>query len=442
MTPPRSGLRRHLQLSVIGAVGLALVVLIAAFNVLLRERLSADADNVLAARAAAEVATLQIRDSRVLVPEAPDAGELDARTWVFSGHRLIEGPRSDLVTERAAREMSSRSRGTQNVAATQRRLHVVPVLDHRRRVGSVVAEVSLVPYNKTAHTALVASLVLGGVILALVALAARYLISAALRPVAHMTAQAAAWSEADTGRRFALGPPHDELTQLAATLDSLLDRVATSLRHEQRFSSELSHELRSPLASVIAEAQLALRHPRTAAEHRAGYERVLASAQQMRRTLETLLSAARVQLQGVHGSGDASAAVRAAVNGCKPLAAEHGITVASVLAEHAFRIGVETEVAERVLAPLLENACRFGRSAVTVSALRRDGAVELHVADDGAGVPAADRQRVFEPGFSSGLNGAGLGLPLARRLARAAGGDVELADRDPGACFVVRLPAA
>jgi signal transduction histidine kinase len=442
MKRSRLSLRWQLQLSVIGAVGLALVILITAFNVLLRQRLSDDADNVLAARASAEAATLQIRDGRVVAPEGPDAGALDARTWVFSGRTVVEGPRSDPVTEHVARELSTRSRGTATVAATQRRLHVVPVLDHRRRrVGAVVAELSLRAYNKTAHAALIASLALGSLILVLVAIAARYVISAALRPVAHMTAQAAAWSEADTGRRFALGPPHDELTQLAATLDSLLDRVATSLRHEQRFSSELSHELRSPLASVIAEAQLALRHPRTAAEHR-GYERVLASAQQMRRTLETLLSAARVQLQGVHGSGDATAAVRAAVDGCKPLAAERGITVASVLAEHAFRIGVETEVAERVLAPLLENACRFGRSAVTVSALRRDGAVELRVADDGAGVPAADRQRVFEPGFSSGLDGAGLGLPLARRLARAAGGDVELADGDPGACFVVRLPAA
>ena len=438
----RLGLRWRLQLSVVGAVGLALVVLIAAFNVLLRERLSADADNVLAARASAEVATLQVHDGRVIAPEAPDAGALDARTWVLSGRRMIEAPRSDPVTEAAARRMGLRSRGAADVASTQRRLHVVPVLELRRRVGAVVAEVSLAPYDNTAHTALIASLVLGGVILVLVAVAARYVISAALGPVAHMTAQAAAWSQADTGRRFALGPPRDELTQLAATLDSLLDRVATSLRHEQRFSSELSHELRSPLANVIAEAQLALRHPRRSAEHQAGYERVLASAQQMRRTLETLLSAARVELQGPHGSGDASAAVRAAVDGCRPVADNRGISVASVLPEHAFRIGVETEVAERVLAPLLENACRFGMNTVTVSAQRSNGAVELYVADDGAGVPPRDRERIFEPGFSSGHASAGLGLPLARRLARAAGGDVELVDRGSGAIFVIRLPAA
>ena len=77
-----------------------------------------------------------------------------------------------------------------------------------------------------------------------------------------MTRQAAAWSEHDLDHRFALGEPHDELTELAATLDGLLDRLAASLRREQRFSAELSHELRTPLARVIAESELALRRDR------------------------------------------------------------------------------------------------------------------------------------------------------------------------------------
>ena len=185
---------------------------------------------------------------------------------------------------------------------------------------------SLRPYENTAHTALVASLVLGLAVLVVVAIAARGLISAALRPVSQMTAQAAAWSEAETGGRFGLGPPHDELTQLAATLDSLLDRVATSLRHEQRFSAEVSHELRSPLANVIAEAQLALRHAGSVEEYRAGYERVLASAQQMRRTLDTLLTTAQLELQRPHGTGDAAAAIHSAARSCQPLADRAGST--------------------------------------------------------------------------------------------------------------------
>ena len=65
-----------------------------------------------------------------------------------------------------------------------------------------------------------------------------------------MTEDAASWSEHDLDRRFDLGEPYDELTRLAATLDGLLERIAASLRHEQRFTAELSHELRTPLARI------------------------------------------------------------------------------------------------------------------------------------------------------------------------------------------------
>jgi two-component system, OmpR family, sensor kinase len=447
MTRLRIGVRRRLQLAVIGAVAVALSVLIAVFNLVLRERLNHDADNALLARASAELASLHISGQRLAAPEQVDAGAVDTGTWVFAGRTAIEQPRSDARTAHAAALLSAGPRRTLDVGATHTRLYAVPVLANGRRLGTVVAEISLRPYESTAETALIASLVLGGLVLAVVAVAARLAISAALRPVAYMSAQAEAWSEADTGRRFGLGPPRDEITQLAATLDRLLDRVATSLRHEQRFSAELSHELRSPLASIVAEAQLALRHARSLGEHRSGYEKVLASAEKMRRTLDTLVSAARVELQPTRGRGEASTAMHSAARGCEALARERGIDLV-IDANEAVRLGVDNDVAERVLAPLIENACRYGRSFVKVAAQRTDGTVELLVSDDGPGIPASDREQIFEPGFSGNgaladrpSGGAGLGLSLARRLARAAGGDVQLSDRGPGAHFVVRLPS-
>ena len=86
----------------------------------------------------------------------------------------------------------------------------------------------------------------------------RLAVTKALQPVADMTARAAEWSENDLDRRFELGPPHDELTALSATLNGLLARIASSLRHEQRFSAEMAHELRTPLSGVRGEAELAL----------------------------------------------------------------------------------------------------------------------------------------------------------------------------------------
>jgi signal transduction histidine kinase len=111
-------------------------------------------------------------------------------------------------------------------------------------------------------------------------------------------------------------------------------------------------------------------------------------------------------------------------------------------------VGVDTDVAERVLAPLIENGCRYGRQKVAVTIERDNGAVRFTVADDGPGVLADEREAIFEPGRRGAANGAGredgagLGLALARRLARAAGGDVEAEANGAGGRFTVRLPAA
>jgi signal transduction histidine kinase len=439
-------LRRRLLLSVLAALAVALVVLIGAFNLVLRERLSHEADGALAARAAAQLASLRVVGRAIAAPEAPDAAAPDTQAWVLGdAGRMLEQPPASPPVARAAERLSGSDRRTYDPSGTGTRLYAVPVVAGGHRLGTVVTAISLAPYDDTAQTALIASVALGVALLLAAALAARVLISAALRRVADMTAQAAAWSRIDSGQRFGLGPPRDELTALAATLDGLLDRVANSIRHEQRFSAELSHELRSPLASVIAEAQLALRHSRSGDERRDGYERILTAAQQMRRTLETLLAAARIEHQRSSGTGDASAAARAAARGCDPLAAAHGIEIAVHGPDVPVRVGIETDVAERVLAPLIENACRYGESLVTIGIERRNGSVLFTVVDDGPGVAEQDRERVFQPGWRSAAGekagrGAGLGLPLARRLARAAGGDVYAEVGGPGGRFAASLP--
>jgi signal transduction histidine kinase len=328
------------------------------------------------------------------------------------------------------------------------RLYAVPVVRDGRRLGTVVSAVSLRPYGETQRTALVASVIVALAALAAVAAVAGWLISRALRPVSLMTSQAADWSERDLDRRFSLGEPHDELTQLAATLDGLLDRLAATLRHEQRFSAELSHELRTPLTNVIAEAQFALRHARDTDEYRAGFEQVLQSANQMNRILDTLMAAARAQLDPQRTTSDVMVCARAAIDGCAALAVEHGIEIA--LDGAPTRAAADADLVERILAPLIENACLYGRSHVQVSVRKECAQVLCTVEDDGPGVAHSERDAIFEPGRRGGpgastataTRGAGLGLALARRLARTAAGDVDVAADGPGGSFVVRLQAA
>jgi two-component system, OmpR family, sensor kinase len=320
----------------------------------------------------------------------------------------------------------------------------VPVVRGGRRFGTLVAGVELRPYRETASTALIASIVLAGVLFALVMLASRSILRRALEPVAEMTRAAAVWSEHDPDRRFARGEPYDELSSLAATLDTLLTRLGNSLRNEQRFSSEMSHELRTPLARIHAEVELALKRERTPAEQREALESVGRSAQQMARTVEALVAVARVDGAAAHGSSDAHEAVEHAIETIRPARAEPAIAV-RVDGPRGVRVGVRADVVERILAPVIENACRHAGSEVVVEIGREGTNAAILVSDDGEGVEASDLERIFEPGVRVGAHpgeqSAGLGLPLARRLAAAAGGSIA-ATAGPGGRFTVRLPLA
>jgi signal transduction histidine kinase len=221
--------------------------------------------------------------------------------------------------------------------------------------------------------------------------------------------------------------------------------LAASLRHERRFSAEMSHELRTPLAKLMAEAELALRRERSESDYRESLEAVLRNAQQIERIVETLVSAAQhdAQPQGIANAVDVAEAVVAAHSHD---ASSRGVALELVKTPERVRVGVDQDLAERILHPVVENALRYGRGKVQVRVTRNGSSVLFAVDDDGPGVLADEHERIFEPAVRgsagrSTYTGAGLGLALSRRLARAVSGDVEAF---PGASghFVVRLPAA
>ena len=442
----RLGLRWRLLLVVLATVALVIAALVAGFNVLLARTLDGDARDLVRSRAAARVASLRIDHGHLSVSEAPDSRSSDAYVWVFAGARPLERPNTGAAVDRTARGLAAGPARFVDVARSDTRLYGTPVVAGGRRIGTVVAAVSLAPYEQTRKTALIGSLVFGAVVLLLVGVAASWLLAASLRPVVRMTRQAAAWSERELDHRFALGPPPDELTELAANLDALLDRLAASLRRERRFSAELSHELRTPLARVLAQTELALARERQPREYRQVLELVHRNAAQLARTVDALVAAARYESGASRGSADAEAVAAEAAAACRGLAAERRIDLKIAGPPHPLRVGVDAELAERVLQPVIENACRYGSSRVLVGIERRDSTVLYTVEDDGAGVEKDERERIFEPGTrgsageSNGNNGAGLGLPLARRLARSVSGDLVADASESGGRFMIRLP--
>jgi signal transduction histidine kinase len=438
----RLGLRRRLLLLMVTAVAVAVCGLVAAFDLVLDHSLQRDADTLVRTRALAELGTLRVTGNGVREAETPNDATPAAGIWVFSKGRAIETPRAGPSVQAAASSAAARPFRYSDIPSADQRLYALPVSFHGTRVGTVVAATSLAPYEESRRTALIGSLVFAFVVLGLVAAASWWLLAHALQPVVRMTRQAAAWSERDLDKRFALGEPTDELTELAATLDGLLDRLATTLRHEQRFSAELSHELRTPLARVIGEAELALRRPREAGEYRAALEVILRNAQQLARTVDALVAAARHELGTLKGSADAYDVAASAVEAGVAAAGERELSVRVTPPAQPLRVGVERDFGERILQPVIENACRYGRSVVSVSVGRVDGTVTYLVEDDGPGVADDEREAIFEPGSrgqagsGDGSSGAGLGLALARRLARSVAGDVVATDEG----FRISLP--
>lgn len=431
--------------TVVAGVAAVLAALLVIFNVVLSWEFDREADEVLRTRAAAELSAVRVVGAAV-VPPSGEGTNLETRAWIFQGDRAVQAPRVDASLHRAARTLARADTGGRETRIGSTRLLALPIRDRGgTRIGTVVAGLSVAPYDRILSRALLGSIAVALAVLITVALAAGLLLRAALRPVAQMTRDAANWSDRDLDQRFGLGPAHDEITGLAATLDALLDRLAAGMRHERDLTAEISHELRTPLAHILGEIELALRRPRDGDEYRAALERVAEAAGRIQSTIETLLAAARHGAELPRGTCDADTLGQRALADGARLADDHGVRLEMGRMAGGARVGVTVDVGARILQPLIENACAHAASTVTLDVGQSCGMVEFMVIDDGPGVGADEAEEIFTPGqrgTSPGRgDGAGLGLALSRRVARAAGGEVT-ALAGPGGRFRVRLPAA
>jgi signal transduction histidine kinase len=434
-----SSLRGRVLLASIGVLTLGLVVLSVAINLLLANRLSADASSVLRERVSAHLATLHISGGQIRLSEAPGDAALDAQSWIFANGRVVERAPAPADVQRAVNALAAVRQPTERTIGTRLRLRAEPAYDRGRQVGTVVVGLSLEPYRHTERIALIGTLALSVFVLLAGLIAVRRAIDAALRPVGDMTRRASEWSERDLHRRFEMGPARDELTGLAATFDALLGRIEGVLRHEQRLSAELAHELRTPLAGMRAEAELALRSGSTGPELRNSLDRVIAATDRMAAVIETLLTSARAEHGAPPGSCAPFPAIEEVVDSLRAAAAAHAISIAVLDRAPGATVEAGPDVVAQAVHPLLDNAIRHAASQVAVTIDRTDGVVAIRVDDDGAGVSPGDAKDLFSPGAST-AGGAGLGLPLARRLARSCGGEVIAVADARGGRFELRLP--
>ncbi|MET7984519.1 MULTISPECIES: HAMP domain-containing sensor histidine kinase [unclassified Streptomyces] len=441
-------LRGRLSLVALTTATLLMVILTVSFNTVVRRHLQHQADDELRTRGTAVAATVDTSGTRPRVLETPGEELLDANVWIYAGGRLLEKPPAATTTgplTRAAGALAARG-GTRCVTADGQgpvRLCARPVPSDGTG-ATVVTALDLSPYLGSADTLLFASLALDAVMLACTYALTRLAVGRALRPVRTMTDQATRWSAVASQERFgSIGRP-DELARLGGSLDSLLDRIRALLRHERQLTQELSHELRNPLARIIAELDWLRSRPRSEEETLAAQEVMADAARSMRTICDTLLDDARDSASAAPGTSEVAPVLHRLAGRAATTRPEVEITVAGPPA--GLVAGVPDALLERIVSPLLDNAVRHARGRVEIRAGARPGGVRVEVVDDGAGVPASFAPQLFQPGRRAdpedGHGGAGLGLPLARRLARSAGGEVHHEEAGAaGATFVVGLPA-
>lgn len=276
-----------------------------------------------------------------------------------------------------------------------------------------------------------------------------------LAPVAAMARSAREIGAGSLGQQLPVANPRDELGQLATAFNELLARLEAAFADQRRFMADASHELRTPLAVMNMAADVTLRKERQEeAEYREALRMMAEQAHRLIRIVDDMFTLARADSgryplrKGSLYLDDLLAEV-ARAGGL--LASGKSVTVElHNLPESAFH--GDEDLLRRMLLNLVGNAVKFTPSggSVRLGLERRGDEYLLSVSDTGPGIPAEARAHVFERFYRADKSrtraqdgGAGLGLPIARWIARAHDGDLELADTDgEGATFLARLPIA
>jgi signal transduction histidine kinase len=280
-----------------------------------------------------------------------------------------------------------------------------------------------------------------------VGLLAWVLAGRALRPVESIRAQVEAISASTLDRRVPVPRSGDEVSRLATTMNAMLDRLEDASNRQQRFVADASHELRSPVAAIRTELEVA----QLTAEPEdwpVVAERLLAEEARLEAVIQDLLLLA--SLDEVSGGEQVAVdlAELAEEEARRRAPDREGVGIEVEPGAAAVVHGNRTQL-RRAITNLLDNAGRHARTTVRVTVHQRDGRVRLLVDDDGPGIPEEERERVFERftrldahrARDGATGGAGLGLSLVRRIAQLHHGTASVDDAPlGGARLVLDLP--
>ena len=291
----------------------------------------------------------------------------------------------------------------------------------------------------------------GGTILAFGLGSVGWIITRAIRPLDEMGATAKRISAGNLSERIQVAKTDDELGRLAGVLNSTFARLEGAFARQRQFTADAAHELRTPIAVLISEAQTTLARQRSAEEYKQSVEVTLATAREMKTLTQSLLDLASVD-------GGPQSAQRSRVD-LAHVAKECMERIRSRAAEREIMLQGELEPAEAICNPdrmrqvvtnLLANAVHYNRPPGTVQVSTRliEGSVRLIVADTGIGIGPDDLPHVFERFYrvdkvrSRSEGHSGLGLAICKAIVEDENGTIEVTSQlGQGTTFTVTLPA-
>ena len=277
-----------------------------------------------------------------------------------------------------------------------------------------------------------------------------------LRRVDAMTETTRTIMAGDLGERLPVAGTGDELDRLADNLNAMLERIEALMRGLKEVSDNIAHDLKTPLTRLRNRSEEALRTAKSEAEYRAALEATIEESEGLIRTFNALLMIARAesgQARDDMNEFDAAEIAHDIGELYEPLAEQKGIAL-KVEADTPAKVKGNRELVSQALANLVDNAIKYtalresavngATPEIVVRAVNEGDRILLTVADSGPGIPEADRGRAVERFVrleqSRSQPGSGLGLSLASAVARLHGGELTLADNDPGLKSIIALP--
>ncbi|MDJ0394221.1 ATP-binding protein [Rhodococcus sp. G-MC3] len=281
-------------------------------------------------------------------------------------------------------------------------------------------------------------------VVAFVAFATYRLVGAALNPVERIRTRVAAITNSQLDEHIPVPEARDEIARLAVTMNEMLERLHAGQRAQQRFVSDASHELRSPLSTITAALELAATRPELLDVELID-ESLLPEAGRMRRLIEDLLLLARSDEKQLGASKvDVDIDDLLYEEGKRIESISHLVAATSIV---PIRVTGDRDALARMVRNIVDNAIRHAQTRVELNCYEVDKSAVIIVDDDGPGIPDAERERVFDrfvrldTSRTRGEGGAGLGLAIVAGIVATHHGTVTIASSPLGGARIdIRVP--